>query len=255
MWSDKDIQHIRRVIAKFILEHILNPIGCNCTSGESENSWGNIEHTSSNSSDPGCSIQDFIMSREHANLPDSDSVKRAKDLLETARSSLKPPRLSDCIWDEISDILRQVVTGDSDVRNLNIDFNDAILETNGDEGIARALLLNNETNKEKPVLDVGKNDFVHSKIQQEVEAAKGHTTCDIDSVIAFLDNLSIIRSSVEFVFKPSQMMNLKNSVHLSYRGKSCHHITNCCLATFGALNYSLYLLAPEIESEKLYHAS
>ena len=50
---------------------------------------------------------------------------------------------------------------------------------------------------------------------------------------------------MKFEVNPAQIMNLRDSVHLHYKGKAVHKHTNCLLATFGIfIKFSLYLIAP-----------
>src|SRR5436190_11007741 len=116
--------------------------------------------------------------------------------------------------------------------------------------MAKQVLLAKEFEEDRPYLDVGKNDFVDSKDQDESSIGKGHTTCDLDSVVGYLKDLRTIKSHVNIEINPSAMTNLQDSVHLQCSGKSLHKITNCRLLTFGTvIKYSVYLLAPEIESK------
>ena len=84
----------------------------------------------------------------------------------------------------------------------------------------------------------------------KLSIGKGHTTCDLDSVVRYLKDLRAIKSHVNIEINPSAMTNLQDSVHLQSSGKSLHKITNCRLLTFGTvIKYSVYLLAPGIKSD------
>jgi hypothetical protein len=130
-------------------------------------------------------------------------------------------------------------------------------DSNAPEGIEelkafiRSQKLKFELMKDKLELNPAIDDLLMSDDSKDIKAAEGNTTCDIDSIIAFLDDLGAIKADMKFEINPAQITNLRDSVHLHYKSKAVHKHTNCLLATFGAyIKFSLYLIAPNIPTKQ-----
>ena len=82
--------------------------------------------------------------------------------------------------------------------------------------------------KDKPKLNVAVDDLLTSDNPEDVKAAEGYTTCDIDSVVAFLDDPQAISTDMNFEVNPSAITNLRDSVHLHYQGRQCISTQTAC---------------------------
>jgi hypothetical protein len=239
-----DIDELRNVIADDLLDHVLNPMCCKCT---------RQDHGSPRNGDYG--IKEFARQRAAAELPLPTSVTCNHDNVYKPPSekpaTLPPSSMSD--WEQVYQRLRTLFTGDQPgTREL-----DSIDTSNAPEGIEelkafiRAQQLKFELMKDKLKLNPAIDDLLTSDNPEDIKAAEGNTTCDIDSVVAFLDDLSAINADMKFEVNPSQITNLRDSVHLHYKGKAVHKHTNCLLATFGAfIKFSLYLIAPKLPTKQ-----